>query len=72
MLGFGGAEDKDITVGFRVSEYLIEIVDILCKNEDLNRGQFFRRALDAYEPVRSAMAEFDAEMASVNGISNDS
>jgi hypothetical protein len=59
MLGLGGAEDKEITVGFLVSEYLIEIVDILCKQEDLNRSQFLRRALDSYEPMRSAIAEFE-------------
>ena len=62
MLGFGGVRHKEVTVGFRVPEYLIEIVDILCDYEDLNRSQFFRRALDAYEPMRSAIAEFEREM----------
>jgi hypothetical protein len=69
MIGLRETDEKEITVGFRVPEYLIEIVDILCENEDLNRSQFFRRALDAYKPLRSAMSEFEREMASVDGIS---
>jgi len=64
MLGFREAVEKEVTVGFRVAEYLIEIVDILCEHEDLNRSQFLRRALDAYEPLRSAIAEFEREMLS--------
>jgi hypothetical protein len=63
MLGFSGVKDKEVTVGFRVPEYVIDVVDILCKSEDLNRSQFFRRALDAYEPMRNAIAEFEKEMA---------
>ena len=31
MLGFKEAVENEVTVGFRVPEYLIEIVDILCK-----------------------------------------
>ena len=62
MLGFKEAVENEVTVGFRVPEYLIEIVDIICKSEDLNRSQFLRRALDAYEPMRSAIAEFDREI----------
>jgi hypothetical protein len=62
-LSFREAAEKEVTVGFRVSEYLIEIVDILCRSDDLNRSQFFRRALDSYEPLRSAMSEFEREMA---------
>jgi hypothetical protein len=63
MLGFSGVEDKEVTVGFRVPEYVIDVVDILCRSEDLNRSQFIRRALDAYEPLRSAMSEFETAMA---------
>jgi len=64
MLGFREAVEKEVTVGFRVAEYLIEIVDILCEHEDLNRSQFLRRALDAYEPLRDAIDEFEKEMLS--------
>ena len=47
MSGFREGVEREVTVGFRVPEYLIDIVDILCKQEDLNRSQFFRRALDS-------------------------
>jgi hypothetical protein len=57
---------REVTVGFRVPEYLIDIVEILCKQEDLNRSQFFRRALDSYEPMRSAIAEFGREIQRVS------
>ena len=43
---------------------IVEIIDILCQSEDLNRSQFFRRALDSYEPMRSAIAEFERGMLS--------
>ena len=69
MVNVGETHEREVTVGFRVPEYLIDIVDILCKQEDLNRSQFFRRALDAYEPMRSAIAEFEADIASLNGVS---
>ena len=59
MTGFNGAVDKEVTVGFRMPQFWCEIIDILCRSEDLNRSQFFRRALDAYEPMRSAVAEFE-------------
>jgi hypothetical protein len=72
VVNFGEAHEKEVTVGFRAPEYLIDIVDILCKQEDLNRSQFFRRALDSYEPMRSAIAEFEQETQSIDGISNDS
>jgi hypothetical protein len=49
MLRFSGAVDEEVTVGFRVREYVVGIIDILCDSEDLNRSQFFRRALDSYE-----------------------
>jgi hypothetical protein len=64
MLGFRKAVEREVTVGFRVAEYLVEVVDILCKSEDLNRSQFLRRALDSYEPMRSAIDEFEKEMLS--------
>jgi hypothetical protein len=66
MSGFREGVEREVTVGFRVPEYLIDIVDILCKQEDLNRSQFFRRALDSYEPMRSAIAEFDREIQRVS------
>jgi len=69
MLGFSEAVDNEVTVGFRVSEFLVEIVDILCKHEDLNRSQFFRRALDSYEPLRSAIAVFEKETQSDSAVS---
>ena len=59
MVNVGETHEREVTVGFRVPEYLIDIVDILCKQEDLNRSEFLRRALGAYEPMRSAIAEFD-------------
>ena len=64
MLSVKETEAKEVTVGFRAPEYLIDIVDILRKHEDLNRSQFFRRALDFYEPLRNAIAEFDKEIQS--------
>ena len=64
MIGFNGALDKEVTVGFRMPRFWCEIIDILCRSEDLNRSQFIRRALDAYEPMRSAIAEFEREMLS--------
>ena len=64
MVKFSETAEKQVTVGFRAPEYLIDIVDILCEHEDLNRSQFFRRALDSYEPLRSAMSEFDKEIQS--------
>ena len=68
MVNVGETHEREVTVGFRVPEYLIDIVDILCKQEDLNRSRFFRRALDAYEPMRSAIAEFE-EKSHQNGVS---
>lgn len=53
MVRCGANAEKEVTVGFRMQEYLVAIVDILCEQEDLNRSQFFRRALDAYEPMRN-------------------
>ena len=53
--------EDEVTVGFRVPKSTVEIVDILCNCEDLNRSPFFRRALDAYEPMRGAIAEFEKE-----------
>jgi hypothetical protein len=70
VVSFGEkTNEKEVTVGFRVPEYLIEIVDIICQSEDLNRSQFFRRALDTYEPMRSAIAEFDNVARSDGGTS---
>ena len=66
MINLGEAHEREVTVGFRVPEYVIDIVDILCKQDDLNRSQFFRRALDSYEPMRSAIAEFDREVQRVS------
>jgi Ribbon-helix-helix protein, copG family len=48
-----------VTVGFRVPDYFLEIVDTLCDNEDLNRSQIFRRALQAYEPLRVIIDDFE-------------
>jgi hypothetical protein len=62
MIGLRETDEEEVTVGFRVAEYLIEVVDILCEHEDLNRSQFFRRAFDAYQPLRSAIDEFEKEM----------
>jgi len=69
MLSFSGAEDTEVTVGFRVPQVLVEIIDILCRSEDLNRSQFFRRALDSYEPLRSAIVEFENAVQSEVGTS---
>ena len=55
---------KKSLLDFAVAEYLIEVVDILCEHEDLNRSQFFRRAFDAYQPLRSAIDEFEKECCS--------
>lgn len=61
MIRLREPNDKEMTVGFRLPQYVVELIDILCRSEDLNRSQFLRRALDAYEPMRSALAEFEAE-----------
>jgi Arc/MetJ-type ribon-helix-helix transcriptional regulator len=72
MTHFRETDDKEATVGFRLPQYVVELIDILCKQEDLNRSQFLRRALDAYEPMRDAIGEFEQEMQAIDGISNDS
>jgi hypothetical protein len=59
MLNFTKFVEKELTVGFRVLDCLIDIVDVLCKRQDLNRRQCFRRALESYEPMRSVLAEFE-------------
>jgi hypothetical protein len=64
MINFREADDKEVTVGFRLPQYVVEIIDILCRSEDLNRSQFFRRALVSYEALRSAIAEFERAMLS--------
>jgi len=61
MIRFKEPNDKEMTVGFRLPQYVVELIDILCKAEDLNRSQFLRRALDAYEPLRGAIDEFQKE-----------
>ena len=35
MIGLRETDEEEVTVGFRVAEYLIEVVDILCEHEDL-------------------------------------
>jgi hypothetical protein len=60
-MGLGETAEKQVTVGFRMPQVWCEIIDILCRSDDLNRSQFFRRALDAYEPMRTAIAEFERE-----------
>ena len=64
MINVREPNDKETTLGFRLPQYVVELIDILCRSEDLNRSQFLRRALDAYEPMRSAIAEFEREVAS--------
>jgi Ribbon-helix-helix protein, copG family len=65
MTHFRETDDKEATVGFRLPQYVVELIDILCRSEDLNRSQFLRRALDAYEPMRDAIGEFDREIQGV-------
>lgn len=62
MIQFREPNDTEITVGFRLPQYVVELIDIICRSEDLNRSQLLRRALDAYEPLRWAIAEFEAEI----------
>ena len=62
MIRLREPNDKEMTVGFRLPQYVVELIDILCRSEDLNRSQFLRRALDSYEPMRDAIAEFEAEI----------
>ena len=64
MMSLGETAEKEVTVGFRMPQVWCEIIDILCRSEDLNRSQFLRRALDSYEPMRDAIAEFEREMRS--------
>ena len=64
MIHFREPNDKEMTVGFRLPQYVVELIDILCRSEDLNRSQFLRRALESYEPLRSALADFEREMLS--------
>ena len=61
MTHFRETDDKEATVGFRLPQYVVELIDILCRSDDLNRSQFLRRALDSYEPMREAIGEFDRE-----------
>jgi hypothetical protein len=72
MINAREPNEKETTVGFRLPQYVVALIDILCKQEDLNRSQFLRRALDAYEPLRGAIAEFDQQVQSIDGVSNDS
>jgi hypothetical protein len=45
MFRFRETEEKEVTVGFRVPEYVIDVVDILCRSEDLNRSQILSSSI---------------------------
>jgi hypothetical protein len=62
MINVREPNDNEKTVGFRLPQYVVELIDILCCSEDLNRSQFLRRALGSYEPMRTAIDEFEAEI----------
>ena len=65
MINVREPNDKEMTVGFRLPQYVVELIDILCRSEDLNRKLISSKSFGSYEPLRSALADFEREISAV-------
>ena len=56
MLRVREVVEEEAGAGFCVPEYLMDIIDVLCEQEDVNRVEFSRRDWRSYEQMRSVIA----------------